>query len=200
MNLAQLKLELHNRGFDNVNPLRQANYINWARAELDEAEMWPYRIATSTGAAPLTVADLGPVIQVTESTTNTVVLPAERNDLVEQFGAQSSWPTTGSQQFWYRDSSTIIAAYPATTTSISVRYFKIPADLTVATDSPLAPSRFHRTIVDIAAREAYRDRGDHDSAEKLEGQIERSLAAMRTSLLTAQVQGPTKGAEATEAW
>lgn len=187
MNFADLKSELAARGFDYLSDTRRGQYINWARAELDEIELWPYRQKTASGAAPLAVSDLGSVEQVTNS--SGPLDPMDYGDLVASFGDLS---TDGQPSYFYVDWPSgvgTVTVFPESAGSITVRYWRVTPDLT-GTETPAAPARFHKLIVDMAAREAYRDSDNHAAAEGLQAQIERDLARMRNVLFSDQLQGP----------
>lgn len=194
MNFTTLKQELSDRGFAYLSDTRLGQYINWARAELDDVALWAYRSATSSGSAPLTVADLGVIETVVNTVTNTTLDPADRRDLMAVYGDLT---TTGTPSFFYVDNG-VVRSYPVGGT-LKVFYYKSPADLT-GTDVPLAPTRWHRTIVDIAARMAYRDADNHASAESLQVQITRDLALMLEVLLVNQVAGAQSHVQVTERW
>lgn len=177
MNFTELKTELAARGFDYLTDIRRGQYVNWARAELDDFALWPYRLATSSGPTPLTIADLGVIDDVLDtSNSNQSLLPSSHAALVHQFRDLS---TPGIARFFYVDGG--VKVYPAGA-PISVRYFKVPPDLT-GTDVPLAPVRWHRAIVDIAVRMVYRDSDNHDAAAALQAQIDRDLGLMMQALL-----------------
>jgi hypothetical protein len=185
MDFSALKNELADRGFAHLNSVRQGQYINWARAEMDETALWPYRIATATGAAPLTISDLGTIETVVDTAnSNNPLSPMDYSDLVKYFKTLS---TVGAASYYYLASSTQVAVYP-TTATLSVRYFKVPADLSASSDTPLAPTRWHRLIVDIATRMAYRDNDNHAAAEAINTQIERDKMLMLNSLMVVQTE------------
>lgn len=185
MTFAELKAELLNRGFnylDQNDPLRSGRFINWAMHELDDAYLWPYREATATGAAPLTIADLGIVEMVTDST-GYPLEPLEYRDVVYSWGD----PTQAGVAFgWYERNGQVLA-FPATGT-ITVKYWKVTPDLSAAGDIPLSPTRFHGLIVDLAVRRAYRDSDNASLADDLNAQIDADLQKMANALFVKQTQ------------
>lgn len=195
MIFSALKTELSDRGFSYLTDTRLGQYINWARAELDDLDAWPYRIATATGAAPLTVTDLGWVQGVQDTGTKLQLLPIDRESLADRY---DDLTITGTPQFYYATDG-VVNTYPVGGT-ISVRYNKVPVDLSAAGDSPLAPVRFHRLIVDLAVRMAYRDSDNHEAAEQLQAQVERDLMLMRMALLVNNTDGPDGYVQLRETW
>lgn len=199
MNFLQLKKELSDRGFTYLSELRQDRYINWARAELDDLDLWPYREASATGPAPLLIPDLGVIEMVTDETLHQALRPADFRDLVHAYGDLS---TAGTPQQFYLGQPNevpVVAVYPTSGHTIGVQYWKVTPDLVDDTDTPESPARWHRVIVDIATRMAYRDSDNHQAAEALQVQIDRDLNLMRASLV-GQVSGPESGVRVTEVW
>lgn len=192
MNFAALKQALRDQ-FD-IDSARAGRYINQARAELDGRELWPYRLATATGASPLTIADLDVLLLVEDASNSFRPLePADIRDLADTYGDLT---TTGTARFFYVDGLTTVKTYPVGGTP-SVRYYKVTTDLASPTDTPAAPARFHNLIVDIAAVRALRDAGNHQAATGLQAEVDRQLDVMRLSMFTSQIQGPLQGVRVT---
>lgn len=199
MNFSELKTELAARGFDYLSDTRLGQYINWARAELDDTELWPYREESATGTAPLSISDLGTIEAVIDTTTSLPLEAWDYRDLLHSYGDLS---VDGSPQFYYLanpSGTPEVATYPESSNTIGVQYWEVTPDLT-GTDTPLAPSRFHKIIVDMAARECYRDADNHQAAEALQVQIDRDLWRMREALLVGSTQGPQARVQITEGW
>lgn len=190
MTFAELKTELLARGFDYLNG-REAAMINRGKRALDGYALWPYREASASGTAPLTVTDLGVVEMVIDvSNSNAPLSQAKYGELVQTYGDLT---VDGVPCFWYRGTPggvPTIATYPESTHTIGVQYYKILPDLSAAGDEPEAPDRWHDLIVDLAAIRAYRDQDNHQAAESLQVQVDRDLAQMVQEELTEQVQGP----------
>jgi hypothetical protein len=189
MNFSEMKTRLASRGFDYLDDTRLGELVNASFHELEEEEFWRTREASAAGTAPLAIPDLGTIEMVVNSTGDPLT-PFEWSELVEMFGDLSTTGTAFAYYLGTPSGTTEVATYPVDTSSITVQYWKVSADLT-GTDTPTTiPARFHKTIVNIAVREAYRDSDNHAAAESLQAQIERDLAKMRTALLSDQVQGP----------
>lgn len=183
MTYAELKAELLARGFDFLGD-RAGQFINWARAELDDAYLWPYREASVQGTpAPLVVADLGVVEAVVNVTLNVPLLAYNYRQLLDDYGDLS---IAGSPCFWYKATPSgvpEIATYPTSTDTIGVQYWKVTPDLVDDSDTPDSPSRFHGLIVDMAVRRAYRDSDNGAAAADLNAQIDADLRKMVTALM-----------------
>lgn len=183
MNFATLQTELSDRGFSYLSAARLGQYINVAYHELCDLEEWPFLEATASGAAPLTITDLRTVMSAWNSGANGNLTARDRRGLVDDY---RDLTTTGTPRFFYVEDGTILRTYPVGGT-LTVRYIKVPADLT-GTDTPLVPSRFHYVIVDIAARRAYVDSDAFDKAQGVQAEIDRMVGVMRDSLLLQQTQ------------
>jgi hypothetical protein len=191
MTFAEMVAEVAARGFDDMNDgTRLQRYVNDAFHELEEEEFWRTRENSANGVAPLGISDLGTIEMVVNSTGDPL-MPFEWSELVEMFGDLS---TTGTAFAYYTGTpsgTTEVATYPVDTTTITVQYWRVSSDLTGTNTPTTIPARFHKVIVNIAVREAYRDSDNHAAAESLQAQIDRDLAKMRKALLTDQVQGPS---------
>ena len=187
MDFAALKTELSDRGFAYLSDARRGQYINWARAELDAMFAWPYRLTFATGpdSGATIISDLDQVkAAYLETTPNTQLELVDRWWLLDRYGDLA---TTGTPSFAYvtEGSSTAVAPFPvgAGDVNLHVLYYRVPTDLSVSTDTPLAPPRYHGLYVDLAVEQAYRDSDNHAAAESLRVAIERKLGTMVKDLL-----------------
>jgi hypothetical protein len=191
LNLTALQAELAARGFDFLSTARQTQFLNAARRQLDYHALWPYRLTTASGTAPLTIADLQTVKRVQNSTLKYEVTPRTEESLLDEFGDLTF---TGSPIFFYVDTSTganRIVTFPVNSDTIQVRYYKRTTDLSSGSDSPASPSDYHMLIVDMAVQMAYMDSDNYVEAQQLQGWIDAQLADMRGDLLGGmQVAGP----------
>lgn len=179
MDFTALKQELSDRGFAHLSDTRRGTYINAARAELDRMYLWPWREASATGTAPLTISDLAAVESVINtSQSNAVLTPIDFRTLQEAFGDLS---VAGTPTYYYtaRPSSPEVAVYPTSSTDvIGVQYWKVTPDLSAGSDTPASPSEAHYTIVDLAVRRAYRDSDNHTEAEAIQSEIDRAIGQL----------------------
>jgi hypothetical protein len=189
---AELKQELVDRGFDSLSSTRQGLLINNARAELDRMFLWPWREAFASGLSPLAIADLGPIEAVVNTTT--AVCPLSRSDwrsLLDMYGDLS---TSGSPVFYYvaSPSGTFeVATYPVSSSDvIGVQYWARTPDLVNGSDEPASPDEAHYTIVDLAARRAYRDNDEHDSAAALQPEIDNAISQLLDAYTPGTADGP----------
>lgn len=191
MNFAALKTELAARGFDYLTDARRGQFINDARAELDNGSKWPYREASVTGTAPLIVSDLGRVEAVTNESMHYQLRPGSYQALLDEFGDLS---LTGLPVLFYvaqPAGEPVIATYATNGDTIGVQYWKRTPMLSADEDTPLAPADYHLLIVDMATVRAYMDRDNYQGAQSLQGWVDRRLAQMQNDLLAGrQDAGP----------
>ena len=189
MTYADLKTELSDRGFSYLSDARLGRYVNAARGELDRLALWPWREKSVTGVAPFTVADLGPVEAVMNTSNNTKLAKVDYQTLLEHYG---DLDTTGSPSCWYSAwpaGSPVVATYPTSGDTIGVQYWRVCPDLT-GVESPLSPADAHYLIVDLAVRRAYRDSDNHEAAEAIQSEIDRQVDALLFQYQPGMTDGP----------
>lgn len=185
LTFATMQTELSDRGWSRLTPTRLGYLINQARADLDNMMLWPYRLASTSGAAPLTIADLGVIEEVVDTANQSNALDyASRRELRDSYGDLT---VTGTPDWFYVDNG-IIRTMPVGGT-LTVRYYKRTPDLT-GTQAPLAPADYHLLIVDMAEQRAHRGKGDVATASALQPYIDSQLSRMVQDQFGQQVQGP----------
>lgn len=179
MNFAALKTAVRDRL--DIDSIRAGRLVNDARAELDDMYPWPYRRATATGAvgaSSVTIADLGPIIAVFDTSQTQ---PVQLRQIAQQEATLRSVETGSPDSYVVTDNDSI-APVPAGG-KLTVHYFRTTADLVLPTDVPVAPSRYHRIIANLATERALRDVANLKDAEALRVSIDRDLAQMASALL-----------------
>lgn len=153
--LSDLRTELQARGFDYLSTTRCNTYLNLAyQTDLCEESDWPFLRTTTTGTAPLTISDLRTVKIVQDTTLSSKLRPIDESTLTDT----DVLTTTGSPLYYYFTSPTVLAVYPANTTStLTVTYIKTPDELDDDSDTILVPARWRYAIVEKAAAYAYAD-------------------------------------------
>lgn len=179
---SDLKTEVFNRGFDSLNDggtgaSRVARWVNDAMHEIDEIERWPYRAATATGAAPLTVSDLGDVEAVYDSTNGARLAPIDRGALVQ---GDADLAATGTPTVFYLVGN-VVTVWPVAAVSLSVTYWKVGPDLSGNSDTPLMPDRFRMAIVNYAVASALEDKSNYQEAAVARASGDRLVERMRES-------------------
>lgn len=190
MTFQEMLTEFYARGFDYLNDsgpgeVRAKRWLNQGYMDIIEADDWPFLYAETGGSAPLTISDLGTIESVWSATSKTNVAHADRRTLVEAYGDLS---TTGTPQFFYFTSPSTIATYPVSTDGLTVRYWRVPSELSAGSDTPVFPSRYHYAIVDHAVGRAYMDSDNPEMAQAARADADSLVNAMRQRLLYQQHQ------------
>jgi hypothetical protein len=95
----EVKSRLNGEGYRFLGDTRVNRFINQARAELDRCYLWPYREKTTTGAAPLAIADLGPVQSVVDVSNSQA--PLDRVDVQTLIDLYGDLTTAGTPIYYY---------------------------------------------------------------------------------------------------
>lgn len=184
LTFATLQTELSDRGWARLSATRLGYLINQARADLDNMYLWPYRLTTASGAAPLTITDLGVIEEVVNTAASGAALHfASRRNLLDSFQVLT---TTGFPNWFYVDNG-VVRTFPVGGT-LSVRYYKRTPDLT-GVQPPLAPADYHLLIVDMAEQRALRGKGEVATAAALQPYIDSQLARMVDDQFGQQIEG-----------
>lgn len=154
-----LLTEFYARGTDylddgDAGEVRAKRWINDAMHHVNGLEAWPFLEASASGAAPLTITDLGSVESVVD-TDNKVVLVQRSGREVRE--ADPGSYVTGSPAWFVVEAGTTISTWPTSTVNLSVMYSKVAPDLVADSDEPLMPDRFRSCLVDLAVAAALRD-------------------------------------------
>jgi hypothetical protein len=189
VNLGQIRAEVAARGFDHVSPASRIDaWINRVYFELCEEEAWPFLESTEEGTAPLTVTDLRTIESVIDTTNQKKLTPLDRR-MITDFDYTLS--TAGSPDYYYTTTVTTVNVYPTNTTNtLSVRYWRVPDELTADASTPVLPARFHQVLVDGACGLAYLDTDNLEAADAMTARVEDAKTRMRESLLVQQWDRP----------
>ncbi len=188
--LLELQTEFAARGFNYLSTLRQNYYLNQGYlVDICEAEDWPFLETTTTGSAPLSITDLRTIASVVDTTQAMKLTPLDNRNITDDI--DSSLTTVGTPVYYYKSGQTTIAVYPTNTTdSLSVRYWKVPPELSGATDTPVLPNRWRLLIVDAAVARAYEDADETAAYQAATQSFQARLDQMRQSLTVGQHDEP----------
>ena len=177
-----MRTELAARGFDYLTDARKDLFINDAYHEICQFMPWPFlRVATTTNA-PATLTDIDHVLSVYDATNKRMLRSADNRDLETS--------VAGTPTYWYLDGD-VLRVEPTQVTSLTIRYIKVPVDLTAGTDSPIVPSRFRSLIVDIAQIAVLSEDADNaELAMPLAQRLDTKLIRMGDSLMNRQYDSP----------
>lgn len=186
LDFTALQTEVLARGFDFMSAgadlTRVKRVINEAMHETNSAEPWDYMFGSTTGVAPLTIADLDEVESVTDVAGYNPLVQVDRQQLVRDV---ADLTTAGYPAYWYKTAPTIIAIYPVSTTiTLTVKYIKFGTDLSAGGDLPLMPDRWRQSIIELAVAKLWRDNNEWESVKGCMDEYKRLLDQMREKLVT----------------
>jgi len=185
---AELKTELAARGFDYLSDTRQGYFINRAYQEMCAENDWPFLEDSTTGTAPLTIADMRTVESVVNSTQSYRLSPLDPRNIMEE---DDDLTTTGTPVYYYLSATTTLKVYPANTAdTLSVRYYHVPPDLSDDADTPEVPAAWRHLIVDGAAAYAYFDSDNPEMGREMLSLWAEGKARMADALLVQQHDQP----------
>lgn len=191
MNLTALRAEFVARGYDYVDSggtTRQDSFINRGYHRICEEADWPFLQIVASGTAPLSsLTDIREVIYVLDTTNNAELQGSTANDIAY---LDPNVSTAGTPQYWWLDQDTIKVYPTSASASLSVRYVKVPTDLSSGSDTPVLPTRYHPLIVDAAVLEAAKDADDLNTLQVLQADYDRRIQEMKRTLLNRNHQGP----------
>lgn len=167
LDFAALQAEFQARGFSDMTSagdlVRLKRWLVDAMHMIDEMEDWAYLNTSTTGTAPLTIADLRKVESVSDVAGQ---IPLNQRSRGEMAHSYVDLTIAGQPYEFYVTGGTTINVYPANTTrTLTVTYWKFGPDLSAGTDVPLMPDRFRMAIVEYAVDRAATDRGAYDQAQ-----------------------------------
>lgn len=187
MTFAELQAEFFASGFDYLNDnstgtIRAKRWLNQAYLETCRMEQWPFLEATVSGVPPLAISDLDKVITVLDTTNDGPLSHSDYDSTVQDFPDPTQAP--GPPMFWYLTAGTTISvAPPDATISLSVRYTRVPTELSAAGDTPLLPAAFHDVIVLGAWRRGLLDDSNTGDYRNVKQEWADRIGAMRYALL-----------------
>lgn len=153
--LATARTELQARGYSRFTSARLDAWLNEAKNRFEDYQYdWPWLKTSTTGTAPVTIADLRRVSTVVDQSTKQALdaVPASATIEFDYADLTLAGPPTG----WYLTSDTVLTTFPVGTGTLSVRYIKFSPELSADADTPLIPARYRMTWVDLAEVEALR--------------------------------------------
>lgn len=165
MNLTQARDELAGRGFDYLSTTRLNIMLNNGKNSLEDEYAWPWLETTTTGTAPLSIADLKFVLYVVDTTNQFKLTGVDARDVTDR---DTTVTTTGAADSWWLDGTGTLDTYPTqSNAALSVRYVKYSPELSADSDTPLIPARYHAVWIDYAVIDAYKDSDNYVAANAL---------------------------------
>lgn len=192
MTFKELQEEAAARGFsemftDPAQLPRLKRWINESYREILDLNRWPFLEATKEGTAPLTIADLGHVLSVTNKTADSTLRYEDRRQVVEN---DPTLNDTGVAEVWFRAGETQLAVHPLDTAStLTVRYVKTPAKLLADADEPILPESYQGLIVDGTVIRLLRNRNNYEAAQFERQEWQHGIKGMEHALMKPNYDG-----------
>lgn len=186
MNFSDLQTDFFESGFAYLNDngvglVRAKRWINQAYLEICALEPWSFLEVTATGTPPLAVSDFDRAISVLDNTNHVRLEHSDFGSLVQSYPDPT---VVDTPLYWYLTGGTTIGVMPpATTISLSVRYVKVPTELSNASDTPLLPAAYHDIITLGAWRRGLLDDSNAGDYDVVKGEWNERLSVMRLALL-----------------
>lgn len=195
-----MQTEVYNRGFSYLNDAgtgvtRTKRWLNLAYQELCSRGPWPFLQTTTSGATPLTISDLRSVLYVVDTVNDRTLRFRDIRQIVDD---DPDLDDTGAPVCYWIEGTTQVKCWPTTSTTVSVRYVKVPTDMSAGSDEPLVPDRYRYLIVERAVAYAYAD--DDEQAQGALQVFEQGFQLMAQDLLFTRVQDGTTRVEVTDGY
>jgi len=183
--LSVLRTEFWARGYDYLSQdaagiARTDRWLNQSHASIVLKELWPFRLTTTSGAAPLSIANVGKVLSVIDSDNNDWDL----TEMTEREMTPYRLTSLGIPYFYYRDGLTL-RLWPSSTHTISVRFYARPAKLVNDADTTMIPERFMDVLIDDAVIRGGKDADNAQVVALARQERDQGLADMREDLMVA---------------
>lgn len=178
MQLTAARDELAARGFDGLDPGRMNLFLNAGKNSLEGFAPWPWLEASTSGPAPLTIADLKTILHVWNSNLNLSLDGQQRTYLRTMFGPDLTIVGTG--RYWYLTGTTVLNVFPVDTSTLNVDYLCQSPELSADDDEPLWPdlASLNNAWIDYAVVEAYMDADEGAMAESTRTKAENTLTRL----------------------
>jgi len=188
MNLAELRQEVSDRGFDYLPAARINRFLNKRYRRVCNLEAWPFLEASTTLTAPASIPDLRAILHVTDTSGNR---PLGYEDYRTILDRDPNLRANGNPTSWYLFDGQL-HVYPLSGNTLSVRYLRRAAPLTTDGDEPLIPEEYqYEILVEGACADAYRDSDNAEMAALCEAEYASAIDDMRNDLLVPNYDGPS---------
>jgi hypothetical protein len=164
--LAEAQAALLARGFDYLVPAQTTLMLNVAKDTFEDVYEWPWLWLPFSGPTPLTVPNLKLVLTVQGNGTELLGLDIRQ---VAQDG--SDLTQAGTPGYWWIEGTNKLHAWPGDGAVLSGVCLQDSPALSLPTDTPLIPSRYHGLWIDFAVVEAYKDSDNYAAAQALRADI-----------------------------
>jgi hypothetical protein len=183
-------------GFDDLANSVLFTHLNYAYQDINTIEAWPYLEKKSTGnfaatAAQFTaITDIKQIISLVSVAQGYPLTPMRSDVFYKDY--VNSLTLTGNPVIYH--TPTVNATAPnglavevwpiPPVSAYQLRYIYIPATLTLTTDIPVLPERFHRILTYGTLLSLYQMEDDMEASARIQQLYDRQLMRMREDLWT----------------
>lgn len=200
MDVADMLSEMNDHGFTDTSNSRKVAMLNDALYDVAARESWPHLETTlnltfnGSSAVPTNQpADLGSVIGLVDLTNGNRKLEWTRMDVLDGQGVDYTQTGTPLYYFFVGDDINLWPI-PPSTTSVRLRYYRIPAAMTETTLSAAIdwPVPHHRLLTMGALYRLYDLEDDPELAVRFQQHYEQRIATAVADLFQRQVDRPDR--------
>jgi hypothetical protein len=175
-------------------------YINDAYQEAIGEELWPFLLARTNFAGVASQRDYVVASDISSDVepnrilhVSTQGLKLRKVEVVDylQLEPHGQTETTGVPQAWavMENTKLVLWPTPTTTDTVEIIYLKVAPDLTLDTDEPLFPSRWHYLLKWGGLSYVYQKIGDLESQESARGFFDKATEAAVADLVKSSPPG-----------
>jgi hypothetical protein len=174
-----IALGAENIANDTGGEARLNRWIQNAIREICDHKPWSFLFAEEEGTAPITIADLGHVMGVSDIDARN---PLEFVTVNQLLLGDPDLDGTGAAEYWYTEDGQTIKVYPSNGNTFRVLYRKTPVALTDE-EEPIIPADYQELIITRARVEIYKATDNFEAAAEVLKDYERDLDRMVHALM-----------------
>lgn len=186
---ATLKTELAARGYDYLDSTRAGRFINIAYNTVCEEYPFPFIEKEITAQTPpVTISDLREILYVADATSGQELYGTDQREISAYDPGRTN---TGTGTQWSLANG-VLSVYPTDSSArLTIRYIRVPDELSADTDEPLVPQRYRNLITDYAVYLALKDNDEYDAALSAKQLWDYEMGRMVTHLSGQNLQNPS---------
>lgn len=190
MNVSDMLTEIRAHGFDDLDDTSLLGYLNDVYEDICALEPWPFLESTATATVDASTGkitaptDIRAILTIEDTTNSRPLDPLRLDEFTRRYGNQLT--QTGDPIVYYFIGSDIYVWPIPSSPTLTVRYLRLPAALTVTPDSaPILP-RHHRLLVLGALVLCYMREDDSENAALFESKFDKRMERARNDFWNRQ--------------
>lgn len=179
--------EIRDHGFDDLTDTRILSFLNDTYFDVCAREPWPFlekqsALTVNASGVVTSPTDISKIISIVNTTENMPkLLPWRLDTFTKAYGARLT--EAGDPYIYYFLGETLNVWPIPSSATLTARYIRVPAALTVTPDSsPILPARHHRVIVLGSLVKCMNMEDDAENAAVFTNLFEQRLMQMRNDL------------------